>query len=104
MPVGVIGMTWTKRLLDIAVIFGTWVGVAYQQGDGSARREPLIHAGYDLDLVGLIALSHKLRGPRSAPVQIRLDIRRTQGQAGWATIDHATDRWAMGFTKVGDRK
>ncbi len=45
MPVGVIGMTWTKRLLDIAVIFGTLIGVAYQQGDGSARREPLIHAG-----------------------------------------------------------
>ena len=49
-----------------------------------------------------IALSDKFRSTRPAAIKVGLDVRLRQRHAGWATINHAANGWAVGFTKVGD--
>jgi hypothetical protein len=100
--VGVVGMAGTEGLQDVAVVLAALVGVADQQGNRCAGGLALVHAGEDLDRVGLVALRDELAGAGAAAVQIALDVGLAQGHAGRAAVDHAADGRAVGLTEVGD--
>src|SRR3990167_8401728 len=104
LPVGVVGMTRAEGLQDVAVVLAALVGVADQQGDRRAGGLALVHATEDFHRVGLVALGHELAGAGAAAVQIGLDVGLGQGHAGRATVDHAANGRAVGFTEVGDAK
>src|SRR5690606_28150861 len=66
LQVGVVGMARTERLRDVAVVLAARVLVADQQRDRGAGGLPLVHAGENLDLVGLPSLRHVARGAGAA--------------------------------------
>ena len=86
----------------VAVIFAALVGVLNEQRNGRTRCKTLVHARQNLNRVGFVALSDKFRSTRPAAIKVGLDVRLRQRHAGWATINHAANGWAVGFTKVGD--
>src|SRR5690606_40200415 len=92
LQVGVVGMARTERLRDVAVVLAARVLVADQQRDRGAGGLPLVHAGENLDLVGLPSLRRVARGAGAAPVEIGLDVGLRKRQAGRTTVDHAAER------------
>ena len=64
-------MAGPECLKDVAVIFGSLIGVANEQGDGRARGEPLVNTGQDFDLIWFVTLGYKLGGTRAT---VRLTI------------------------------
>ncbi len=101
-PVGIVGMARAEALGDVRVILAALVGVADQQGDGRARGTAFIDAGEDLHRIGLGALGDVAAGAGPAAVQVGLDVGLRQFHARRATVDHAANGRAVGFTEVGD--
>ena len=101
LPVRVVRVAGTERLLDRAVILAALVGVADQQSDRRAGRAALEHAREDLDRVALLALGHEPRRPGFAAIQFPLDVGFGERHAGRAAIHHATDRRPVAFTERG---
>ena len=101
MPVGVVGMARAERVRDVAVVLAALVRVFDQQCDRGARRDALVHAGQDPDLVRFLALRHVARRTRLAAVQLRLDVGFGQRQARRAAIDHAADRGTVRLAEGG---
>ena len=95
-------MARAKCLNNVAVIFAALVGVLNEQRNGRSGCQTLVHARQNLNRVGFVALSDKFGSTRPAAIQIGLDVRLRKRHAGWATVDHAANGWAVGFTKVGD--
>ena len=102
LQVAVVGMAGAEGLRDLTVVLAALVGVADQQADRCSGRVALVHARQDLDLVGFLALGDVAAGAGTAPVQVDLDVRLGQRQAGRAAVDHAADRRSMRFAEVGD--
>ena len=102
LPVGVIGVAGPELLRDLTVVFAALVGVLDQQRDRGAGGLALVDATQDLHRVRLAALRHVATGTGAAAVEIALDVGLGQRHAGRAAVDDATDRWAVGFTKIGD--
>src|SRR5690606_20666004 len=61
MPIGVIGVSGTKCVLDIAVVFAARIRIANQQGDGGTGGAALIHARQDFNTVGFTSLCDMAR-------------------------------------------
>jgi hypothetical protein len=91
-----------KGLGNVAVVLAALVGVADQQRDRGAGGPALVHAREDFYRIGLVALGHELRGAGPAAIELNLDVGLAQRHAGRATVDHAADGRAVGFTEVGD--
>ena len=101
-PVAVVGVAGAELLGDGAVVFAALVGVADQQGDGSAGGFALEDAGKDFHAVGFAALGNVAAGAGFAAVEIGLDVVCTKRQAGRAAVDNAADGFAVAFAKSGD--
>ena len=102
--VGVIGMTGTEGLGDVAIVLAALVLVADQEGDGGAGGFAFEYAGEDFYRIRLAALGDMARSARLAPVQIELDVLGGNFQSRRAAIHHATKGRAMGFTEGSDAK
>src|SRR5690606_20571704 len=104
------GVTGTVLVLDRRIVLRALVDVLDHQHDRRARGHLLAsrlvgkHAGHDPDLVRLLPLRGEagLAGPPA--VELALDVRLAQRNAGRATVDHATDRRAVAFAKAGETK
>jgi hypothetical protein len=95
---------WAVHPCHVVIRAGSLVLVPHDQCDRGAQRHPLGHTREDLNLISLVALRGQSRLPRSAPIQIGLDVGLGQRQPGWAAVDHDPDRAPVGLTEGGDAK
>ena len=101
-PVRIVGVTRAEGICNVYVVLALRVLVADQQRDRGTRRAALVNPGQDLDAVGLAPLRHMPRGARFAAIEIRLQVRFGERQAGRAAVNHATDGRPVRFTEIGD--
>ncbi|AEM42160.1 hypothetical protein KVU_2321 [Ketogulonicigenium vulgare WSH-001] len=99
--IGDIGVTGTKALGDIAIIFRALVGVADQQLDRGAGGLALEHAGQDLDRIGLLPLGGVAVLAGFALVQPMLQQRLVDRNAGRAAVHDSAQRRPVAFTPGG---
>ena len=97
-------MTGAESLNNVTVVFASLICVLNQQRNGRACGEALINTRQNLNRIGFIALGYKFRSAWPPAVEVGLDVCFRQRHAGWAPVNYAADGWAVGFTKVGDRK
>ncbi len=102
LPVGVIRMARTELLGDVAVILAALIGIADQQADRRAGGTAFVHAGQDLDLIGLAARRGVPALAAGTALQIVGELFRRNLQAGRAAVDDAADRRPVRFAKGGD--
>ena len=102
MEIAVIGVAGAEGFQNIAVVLAALVGVLNQKRNRRAGGFALVDAAQNLHRVGLVALGHKAAGAGAAAVQVVLDIGLAQVHARRASVNHAANGRAVGFTKVGD--
>src|SRR6202012_3816160 len=73
--VGVIGMARTEAVLDLLVIARALILVLDQEADRRTGGPALEHAREDAHRIALAPLGRVLRGPRTATVDILLQVR-----------------------------
>src|SRR5688500_3854332 len=100
--VGVIGVAGPETILDLLVVVRALIGVLDQHADGRAGGAALEHAGQDLHLVRLLALTGVTRGASAPPFQFRLNIRLRQLQPRRTAVDDAAERRPVAFAEAGD--
>src|SRR5215472_7328447 len=106
--VGVIGVPGPVLVLDVGIIFGTRVDVVDHERNRRPGRHLLAgrlideHAGENFHLVRLAPLGGEARLARPPLVEIGLDVGLGQRDAGWTTVDHATDRGPVAFAEGRD--
>src|SRR5690606_28650036 len=97
-------MAGTELRGDVRVVLAALVGVADQQRDRGAGGTALVHAGQDLDLVGLAPRRGVAALAGGAPLEIVGELLRRDLQARGAAIDDAADGRAMRLAEGGDRQ
>lgn len=70
------------------------------ESDGSAECDAIFGAGLDLDAVFFIARGGEGGLPRAPAGELRLDVGFGEVEAGWATVDHDSYAWAVGFASA----
>jgi hypothetical protein len=80
-----------EGFLYVRVRFRTRIFVAHENGNRGAESLAFEEAGENFATVLLIALRDNLALPRTATVEIALDIRFANLDAGWAPVDDDTD-------------
>ena len=95
--VGVIGVAGAVFGCHFIVGAGALVGVADEDGNGASKGEAVVDTGEDFGGVGLVAGGDNLRLTGAAAVEFPLDLRRRDGDAGWATIDDHAHSATVGF-------
>ena len=106
--VGVVGVRRAVFVPDIGIILRTLVDVVDDQPDRRAGRHlpagALVgeHAGENAHRVRLLPLRGEARLPGPPLVEIGLDIRLGERNAGRATVDHAADRCPVAFAEGRD--
>ena len=74
MQVGVVGMTRTKGLQNIAVVFAALVCIFNKQANRCASGFTLVHARQNLNRIGLVSLRNVPTGAGAATVKVSLNI------------------------------
>ncbi|KAG1475502.1 hypothetical protein G6F54_014234 [Rhizopus delemar] len=95
-------MARPELLADVGVVLAALVGVADQQRDRSACGQALVHAGQDLDLIGLAARRGVPALAGGAALQVVGEFGRVQRQPRRAAIDHAADGRPVRLAERGD--
>ena len=95
-------MAGTELLRDPVVILAARVGVADQQRDRRAGGAAFVHAGQDLDLIGLVPRRRVPGLAGGAARKVMGEIFRRDRDPRRAAIDHATDRRPMRLAEGGD--
>ena len=93
-------MTGPESLKNLRIVLASLIGVGDQQGDGRAGGEPFINARENLNLIAFLALGDEAARSRATPVQIGLYVLLTQSHPRWATIDDATNGFAVDSPKL----
>ncbi len=102
LPIGVVRMAGTELLGDVAVVLAALISVADQQADRRAGGTAFVHAGQNLDLVGLATRRGVPALAAGTALQIMAELFRRDLQAGRAAIDDAADRRPVRFAEGGD--
>src|SRR2546423_6202536 len=95
-------MTGTKAVLDLLVVARACIRVLNENADGRAGRDTLKHTRQDSDLVALTALTHEVRRPRPAPIDIRLQVGFRERHARRTAVDDAAHSRAVALAKRRD--
>ncbi|KAG1389820.1 hypothetical protein G6F59_015418 [Rhizopus arrhizus] len=95
-------MARPELLADVGVVLAALVGVADQQRDRSACGQALVHAGQDLDLIGLAARRGVPALAGGAALQVVGEFGRVPRQPRRAAIDHAADGRPVRLAERGD--
>ena len=104
MPISVISVSRAKLYGDVAIVRTALILIANQQGDRRPRGFALKHTRQNLHLIRLLALRDMARRPRTAAIQLRLNVLNRQGHARRTAVNHATNRWSVRLAKIGDAK
>src|SRR5690242_573551 len=99
LPIGIIGMTGTKRIDQIAIVLTARIFIADQQRNRRPRGLALEHPGENFDGIGLLPLCHMARGAGLTAVEVFLNIFSGQRKAWGTAIDDTADRGPMAFAK-----
>jgi len=97
-------MARSKGLNNVAVVFTALIGILNQQRDGCSRGQALVNTRQNLHGVGFVSLGDEFGCARPPAIKVRLNVSLRQRHARWAPVNHTANGWAVGFTKIGDRK
>ena len=95
-------MTRTENFRQRRIVFALLIGVADEQGYGSAGGNALQHPGKDLHLISLFSSGGQSGLTGAAAVEFMLDKLRIHRQTGGDAIDDCAQCRTVGFTKGGD--
>jgi len=93
--VGEVAVPRPENVLQVIVSPALGISVVNDQGNGGACCQPLEYSGQNLNLVRFLAGALTAPFTRPPPVQIFLDIRPIQFQAGGAAVNDCTDSGPM---------
>ena len=97
-------MTRTEQVFDITVIFGARIFIANEHGQRSSRSFSFENTGKNFNRVRFFALGRDLALSRTAAVKIDLNVRFSQRNLGWNSVDDQADGRPMAFAKGCDAK
>ena len=95
----VVGVARAQQVGSFGIIAAAGVQVADHQGDGRARRVAVVHAGEELDGVGLGAGGGQAVAAGAATIHCGGDGSPIDGQPRREAIQHRADRRAMALAK-----
>jgi hypothetical protein len=93
-----------ELLGDVAVVLAALVGVADQQRDRRAGGDALVHAGEDLDLVGLAPLRGVPRAPGGAALEVGCGNPRARSRCPAGSRRSRSRSPGRGFAEGGDAR
>ena len=102
--VGVVGVAGAVFRGHFIVSAGALVGVADEDGDGTAEGDAVLQAGEDFCGVGLLAWSDDFRLAGAAAVELVLDLRLRNGNARRAAVDDHANAATVRLTESVDAK
>ena len=74
----------------------------HQEPDRGAEGDPVFHSGEDGDQILLVSGRSQLALPRTAPVELGLDVGLAQLKPGRTAVDNRPDRRTVALSKGGD--
>jgi hypothetical protein len=92
LPIGVVCVTGTKGIDQIAVILAASVFVSDEERDGGAGGLAFKDTGENLDSIGFLPLRDVARGAWLAPIEVVLDVFDGKDQTGRTAIHDTANR------------
>ena len=99
LPIGVVGVTGTEGIDQIAVIPAAGVFVSNEQRNRCAGGLAFKDTGEDFDGIGFLPLRDVAGGAWLAPVEIVLDVIDREDQTGRTAIHDTADRRPVAFAE-----
>src|SRR5262249_28718111 len=102
--ISVVRVAGPEAILDFVVVARALVMVLDEQADRGAGSAALEDAGEDAHLVALPALAGEVRGPGAAAIDVGLQVRFAQRQAGGPAVDNTAERRPVALAESSDRE
>jgi len=97
-------MAGTRHVRQRLVVSRPTIHVLDQKGNRRTQGQPVLDARYDLHAVDFLPWRGQGALPRSAPIQLHLEVFLAQSQLGGTAIHDPADEWPVRFPERRQRE